>query len=66
MELTLTEIAEHLGISKDAARARLKRLGVQPVRHIGGGPMGLYAEDSIERIREVLGRGRPKKDKRAE
>jgi len=63
MELTLAEIAEHLGISKDAARARLKRLGVQPVRHIGGGPMGLYAQEAIERIREVHGRGRPKLDK---
>jgi len=63
MELTLTEIAEHLGISKDAARARLKRSGVQPVRHIGGGPMSLYSQDAIEAIREVRKRGRPKNDK---
>jgi len=66
MELTLAEIAQKLGISTDAARARLKRAGVQPVRFIGGGPMGLYNQDAIEKIREVRGRGRPKKDRRAE
>ncbi len=63
MDITLAEIAASLGISRAAARARIKRANIKPIAYIGGGPMALYAPDIIEKIRVVRGRGRPKQNK---
>jgi predicted ArsR family transcriptional regulator len=61
---SVNEIADTLGIHPKAAKSRLRRAGVQPIAYVG--PTALYSLDSIERIREARGRGRPKKDKSAE
>lgn len=70
-DLTVPEIAESLGISKDAVRKAIKR-GTMPSRFVKGGPRGggtlggFYAvtKADVERYREehagrVLGRPKP-------
>jgi len=58
-ELTIREIADKLGISQQAAKARLFRLGIKPDRLIGN--TGIYAPSVVEKIRAVNPIGRPKK-----
>jgi hypothetical protein len=58
-ELTIIEIAEKLNISQLAAKMRLYRIGIQPVRLIGH--TGIYDPAVIEQIRVVLPIGRPRK-----
>jgi predicted ArsR family transcriptional regulator len=57
-ELTIKEIAEKLGISQTAAKARLFRLGIKPDKLIGN--TGIYSPTVIEKIRNVNSVGRPK------
>jgi predicted ArsR family transcriptional regulator len=59
--LTVAEIAERLGIHPKAAKTRLRRAAIKPIEYAG--PTALYAPDVVEKIREVPGRGRPKKAK---
>ena len=54
--LTITEIAEKLGITYLAAKQRLLRAGIKPVT-----TDTLYHVSAIEAIRNVPGKGRPKK-----
>lgn len=61
--MSAAEIAEILGINQKAVKTRLLRAGIQPVAYVGGGPTALYAPDVVDKIREVPGRGRPKKAK---
>jgi hypothetical protein len=58
-ELTIKEIADKLNITQQAAKMRLFRLGVKPVRLIG--QTGIYDPAVIEKIRTVLPIGRPRK-----
>jgi predicted ArsR family transcriptional regulator len=55
--LTITEMAEKLGITYITAKQRLLRLGIKPVTK-----EALYDESALEAIRNVPGRGRPKKE----
>ena len=56
--LTLTEIAEALGIDEWAAEKRLRTAGVNILTR-----KALYPMDAIERIRNTPSPGRPKKPK---
>jgi predicted ArsR family transcriptional regulator len=56
--ITVLEIAQKLGISSDAARKRLNRLGVEPLRYIGSA--AIYREAALEAIKDRGARGRPK------
>ena len=58
-ELTIKEIADILGISQTAAKGRLFRLGVKPVRLIGN--TGIYDPAVVGKIKEVNPIGRPPK-----
>jgi predicted ArsR family transcriptional regulator len=58
-EITIKEIAEKLGITQQAAKARLFRLGIKPDRLIGN--TGIYNPAVVEKIRTVNSVGRPKK-----
>ena len=53
---TVKEIAEKLGIDKQTAKMRLFRLGISPIASDA-----LYPESALEAIRNVPGKGRPKK-----
>ena len=54
--LTLTEIAEALGIEKWAAEKRLRKAGVEILTR-----EALYPLNAIERIKNTMPPGRPKK-----
>jgi predicted ArsR family transcriptional regulator len=54
--LTITEMAEILGITYLAAKQRLLRAGIKAVSY-----EALYDASSLEAIRNVPGKGRPKK-----
>jgi predicted ArsR family transcriptional regulator len=54
--LTLSEIANALGIEKWAAEKRLRKAGVEKLTRDA-----LYPLDAIERIKNAPGRGRPRK-----
>jgi len=56
--LTVTEIAELLNISRDAAMQRLLTAGIKPITK-----EALYDPSCVDRIREVSKGGRPKKDR---
>ena len=56
--LTIKEIAERLGISPDAAKKRLQKLGIKAKAYAG--PTALYDNSALEAIRKVRGKGRPK------
>jgi len=58
-ELTIKEIAEKLGVSQTAAKGRLFRLGIKPVRLIGN--TGIYEPSVIDKIKKVNPVGRPPK-----
>jgi hypothetical protein len=54
--LTIAEIAKKLGISYITAKQRLLRAGIKPVAKDA-----IYPVESVEAIRNVSGKGRPKK-----
>jgi len=59
--LTIREIAAMLGITPNAAKIRLYDAGIQPKDRAG--KTNIYDESVVEAIRNVPGRGRPKKPK---
>jgi predicted site-specific integrase-resolvase len=59
--LTITEIAQYLGISREAAKTRIIRGKIQPKDHAG--KTNIYDESVVDQLRDVPGKGRPKKDK---
>jgi hypothetical protein len=60
-ELTIAEIANILSINQKAASTRLRRAGIKPMRLVG--TTGIYDPSAVDAIRDVPGKGRPKKDK---
>jgi len=54
--LTIDEIAEELGIPWKTAHKRIETLGIKPLSY-----KALYAPAVVETIRNVPGKGRPKK-----
>jgi uncharacterized protein YjcR len=58
---TIKEIAERLGITPDTAKKRLQTHGLKPIEYAG--PTAIYATSVVEAIRNVPGKGRPKKSK---
>ena len=62
--LTIREIAEQLGITPNAAKIRLYEAGILPKDHAG--KTNIYDESVVKVIRDVPGRGRPKKTKPSE
>ncbi|MDR1286287.1 MAG: hypothetical protein LBK08_01630 [Treponema sp.] len=56
--LTIAEMAEMLGIPYETAKVRLFRAGIKPVTKDA-----LYDKSALEAIRNVPGKGRPKKAK---
>ncbi len=56
--LTVQEIADKLGISYKTAHQRLTRAGVQPIT-----TGAIYPPEALEAIRNVPGKGRPRKTK---
>jgi DNA-directed RNA polymerase specialized sigma24 family protein len=58
--LTIREIAEQLGIEPLTAKQRLARAGIQPKAKAG--KTNIYADDVVDKIRNVPGPGRPKKN----
>ena len=57
--LTVKEIAERLGITPDTAKKRLQKLGIKPSEYAG--PTAIYNKSALEAIRNVPGKGRPRK-----
>jgi predicted ArsR family transcriptional regulator len=57
---TVREMAEKLGISPNTAKHRIFQLGIEAVSKDA-----LYEASALEAIRNVPGRGRPKKEKPA-
>ena len=55
---TLTEMAEKLGIPQRTAERRIQRAGIKPLTR-----EALYPIGTTEAIRNVPGKGRPKKQK---
>jgi predicted ArsR family transcriptional regulator len=53
--ITISEMAEKLGIPKHTVETRLSRAGIEPVFY-----GSLYAPDTLDKIRDAK-RGRPKK-----
>jgi transposase len=58
--LTIREIADILNVSMPTAKQRIHRKGIVPVRYVG--MIGLYDPTAVDAIRDVPGKGRPKKD----
>ena len=56
--MTIQEVADALGISYFAARQRIVRAGIEPISK-----EALYPADTLERVRNVPGKGRPPKAK---
>ena len=56
--ITLSEMAEKLGIPKHTVQTRLSRAGIEPVFY-----GSLYSPDTLDKIRNVPGKGRPPKAK---
>jgi hypothetical protein len=56
--LTILDMAKTLGITYLAAKQRLLRAAIKPISN-----EALYPASAIEAIRNVHGRGRPKKEK---
>ena len=54
--MTVSEMAKELGINKDAVKKRLLRAGRKPFSQ-----EALYTNDDLKAIRNVPGKGRPKK-----
>jgi hypothetical protein len=56
--LTVAEISEELGIPDGTVRVRLSRAGIKPITQ-----SPLYDKSALEAIRDVPGKGRPRKPK---
>jgi predicted ArsR family transcriptional regulator len=56
--LTVKEMAEKLGITPNTAKHRLFQLGIKPVS-----TDAIYDKAAMEAIRNVPGKGRPRKPK---
>lgn len=54
--MTIQEVADALGISYFAARQRIVRAGIKPISK-----EALYPENTLELVKDVPGKGRPKK-----
>ncbi len=59
--LTITEMAEALGLGQPAVKMRLRVANIKPVSYAG--PTAIYDKSALEAIRNVPGKGRPKKGK---
>jgi predicted ArsR family transcriptional regulator len=59
--MTAKEIADILGIHQKAAKSRLRRANILPISYAG--PTAIYPTEAVDKIRDVPGKGRPKKDK---
>jgi predicted ArsR family transcriptional regulator len=59
--MTIDEIAEELGIPWKTARKRIEKLGIKSLSY-----KAIYALSIVEAIRNVPGKGRPKKQQEAE
>ena len=59
--ITIDEIAEKLGIQCKTAHKRLERAGIKPLSY-----KALYDPSVVEAIRNVPGKGRPRKPLPAE
>jgi len=58
--LTVAEISKALGIGPKTVKTRLTTAKIKPIAYAG--PTGIYASDTIDKIRDVPARGRPRKD----
>jgi predicted ArsR family transcriptional regulator len=56
--ITVAEMAAELGIKPNAVYQRLYVAGIKPITHDA-----LYAPEALEKIRNVPGKGRPRKEK---
>jgi IS30 family transposase len=62
--LTVSEMASELGENPDTIKRRLQRKEIKPIAYAG--PTALYDPSVIELIRNVPGKGRPRKPKDGE
>jgi predicted ArsR family transcriptional regulator len=58
-ELTAREIADILHIEVDTAKRRIQRLKIKAARYVG--PTAIYDPSVVDAIRNIPGKGRPKK-----
>ena len=56
--MTIQEVADALGLTYFAARQRIVRAGIKPISK-----EALYPENTLELVKNSLGKGRPKKKK---
>ena len=56
--MTIQEVADALGLTYFAARQRIVRAGIKPISK-----EALYPENTLELVKNSLGKGRPKKSK---
>ena len=54
--MTISEMSKKLGLPRDTIKRRLLRAGCKPFSQ-----EALYTDDDFEKIRNVPGKGRPKK-----
>jgi len=54
--ITIQEVADALGLTYFAARQRIVRAGIKPITK-----EALYPENTLELVKNSLGKGRPKK-----
>ena len=56
--MTIQEVADALGLTYFAARQRIVRAGIKPISK-----EALYPENTLELVKNSLGKGRPKRKK---
>ena len=54
--MTIQEVADALGLTYFAARQRIVRAGIKPISK-----EAIYPENTLELVKNSLGKGRPKK-----
>jgi hypothetical protein len=59
--LSIAEMSNALGIGAPATKMRLRVAGIKPKGYVG--QAAIYDESALEAIRNVPGKGRPKKPK---
>jgi|TergutMp193P3_1026864.scaffolds.fasta_scaffold28165_2 IS30 family transposase len=62
--LTIAEMADKLKKLPDTVKRQLQRKGIKPASYAG--PTALYDKSALEAIRNVPGKGRPRKAKTEE